>query len=74
LNEIEKKELVESIKEISISAAQVIASEYASREYRIDLGLNAETKPIIFEVNNTHGINEFANPRWQIHLEKNCRN
>ncbi|MEK3979813.1 hypothetical protein MKY37_12165 [Psychrobacillus sp. FSL K6-2836] len=71
MNEIEQKELVESIKEISISAAQVIASEYASREYRIDLGLNAETKPIIF---NTHGISGFANPRWQIHLEKNCRN
>lgn len=74
MNEIEQKELVESIKEISISAAQVIASEYPSREYRIDLGLNAETKPIIFEVNNTHGISGFANPRWQIHLEKNCRN
>jgi hypothetical protein len=55
-----KKEILGCIEKVSISAAKVIASKYPNREYGIDLGLNKEKKPILFEVNTTPGISGFA--------------
>jgi hypothetical protein len=55
-----KKEILDCIEKVSISAAKVIASQYPNREYGIDLGLNTENKPILFEVNTTPGISAFA--------------
>lgn len=60
IDEMKKKEIRDFLEKVSISAAKVIASQYPNREYGIDLGLNAEGKPILFEVNTTPGISEFA--------------
>ncbi|SDN62453.1 YheC/D like ATP-grasp [Psychrobacillus sp. OK028] len=60
MDETEKKRLIKEIGKVATSAAKVIAEHVPSREYGIDLGLNAELKPIIFEVNNTPGIGGFA--------------
>lgn len=60
MGEIEKNQLIKHIEKLTTSAAKVIAAQVPSREYGIDLGLNAELKPILFEVNNTPGIGGFA--------------
>lgn len=60
MDEVEKKQLVKDIRKVATSAAKVIAEQVPSREYGIDLGLNAELKPILFEVNHTPGIGGFA--------------
>lgn len=60
MDEIEKNQLIKHIEKLATSAAKVIATEVPSREYGIDLGLNPELKPILFEVNNTPGIGGFA--------------
>lgn len=55
-----QRETVDKMKKIAISAAQVIHSVLPCREYGIDFGINQEGKPILFEVNMTPGIDEFA--------------
>ncbi|WP_391119354.1 YheC/YheD family protein [Psychrobacillus sp. L3] len=60
MDEEKKKEILDCIEEVSISAAKIIASHYPNREYGIDLGLNAEHQPILYEVNTTPGISGFA--------------
>lgn len=60
MGESERHQLIRRIETLATSAAKVIAKQIPSREYGIDLGLNAELKPIIFEVNNTPGIGGFA--------------
>ncbi|WP_411747637.1 YheC/YheD family protein [Psychrobacillus psychrotolerans] len=60
MGESERHQLIRRIETLATSAAKVIAKQVPSREYGIDLGLNAELKPIIFEVNNTPGIGGFA--------------
>ncbi|MGE8205246.1 YheC/YheD family protein [Heyndrickxia sp. NPDC080065] len=55
----DKKRVIEKLEEISINAAQVIASQFPCREYGIDFGLN-QSGPILFEVNTTPGINGFG--------------
>lgn len=60
MDEVKKKLLIKEIRKVATSAAKVIAAHVPSREYGIDLGLNTELKPIIFEVNNTPGIGGFA--------------
>lgn len=60
MNETEKKEIVTCLKEVSISVSKGIAAQFPNREYGMDFGLNAEGKPILFEVNSTPGISGFA--------------
>ncbi|MFJ7825899.1 YheC/YheD family protein [Psychrobacillus sp. NPDC096623] len=60
MDEAEKKRIIKEVGKVATSAAKVIAEHVPSREYGIDLGLNAHLKPIIFEVNNTPGISGFA--------------
>lgn len=55
-----QKTTVKKIEEIAIAAAQVIHSVSPCREYGIDFGINQEGTPILFEVNTTPGIDEFA--------------
>lgn len=55
-----QRETVEKMEKIAISAARVIHSVLPCREYGIDFGVNQEGKPILFEVNMTPGIDEFA--------------
>lgn len=60
MDEEKKKEIIDSIEKVSISAAKMIASQYPNREYGIDLGLNEDKQPILYEVNTTPGISGFA--------------
>ncbi|MBS4199845.1 hypothetical protein KHA93_09265 [Bacillus sp. FJAT-49732] len=45
---------------LAVSAARVISSQYQHREYGIDVGLNEQDNPVIFEVNTTPSIRSFA--------------
>ncbi|WP_460010987.1 YheC/YheD family protein [Lysinibacillus sp. CTST325] len=60
MDNTKKDQTIDSLKEDSILASEVIASHFPSREYGIDFGINLEGKPILFEVNTTPSIRSFA--------------
>lgn len=60
MDDSKKKEVIDCLKEVSITAAKVIASYFPNREYGIDSGLNRKGNPVLFEVNTTPGIGGFA--------------
>ena len=60
MDDSKKKEVIDCLREVSITAAKVIASYFPNREYGIDFGLNLKGKPVLFEVNTTPGIGGFA--------------
>lgn len=53
-------ETIKKMEEIAIAAAKAVHSVLPCREYGIDFGVNQEGIPILFEVNLTPGIDEFA--------------
>lgn len=53
-------ETVKKMEEIAIAAAEAVHSVLSCREYGIDFGINPDGKPVLFEVNLTPGIDEFA--------------
>lgn len=55
-----QEETIKKLEELSIAASEKIHSVSPCREYGVDFGINPEGKPIIFEVNTTPGIDEFA--------------
>ncbi|WML39226.1 YheC/YheD family protein [Neobacillus sp. OS1-2] len=55
-----KMDVINCLKEVSIKAAEVIATYFPNREYGIDFGLNREGNPRLFEVNTAPGIGGFA--------------
>lgn len=59
LNPKEERDLLEKIKDASVDASETIASKYPSREYGIDVGVDANLTPKIFEVNSSPGIAGF---------------
>ncbi|WP_046176007.1 YheC/YheD family protein [Domibacillus indicus] len=52
--------ILNKLMEVSAAAAEIIASHYPCRECGVDLGLDENMKPYIFEVNITPGIEDFA--------------
>ncbi|WP_170289768.1 YheC/YheD family protein [Cytobacillus depressus] len=60
MDDTKKDNVMDSLMDVSISAAIIIASQFPRREYGIDIGLNSHGKPIIFEVNMTPRIDGFA--------------
>jgi len=60
MDHTKKNETIDSLKEHSILASEVIASHFPCREYGIDFGINPKGKPILFEVNTTPSISSFA--------------
>lgn len=60
MDDTEKKDVIDRLTELSITAAEVIAPYFPSREYGIDFGINRDGKPVLFEVNITPGIGVFA--------------
>ncbi|MBS4205995.1 YheC/YheD family protein [Lederbergia citrea] len=60
MGESDKKDAIDSLKKISITAAKVIATHFPCREYGIDFGLEPKGKPVLLEVNSTPGISGFA--------------
>ncbi|KAB2329993.1 hypothetical protein F7731_21265 [Cytobacillus depressus] len=60
MDETEKKKLVNRIKEISILATEVVASEVPRIEYGIDFGISQSGDPIIFEINTSPGVGNFS--------------
>ncbi|MFC5602763.1 YheC/YheD family protein [Sporosarcina koreensis] len=55
-----QKKIVNKIEDIALAAAQTIYSVLPNREYGMDVGINREGIPILFEVNTTPGIGGFA--------------
>ncbi|MBW8352093.1 YheC/YheD family protein [Bacillus sp. IITD106] len=60
MDKTKEKEVIEAINTLAISVAKVIAPQYLRREYGIDIGLNLQGEPVIFEVNTTPSIRSFA--------------
>ncbi|CAH2714592.1 hypothetical protein BACCIP111895_01764 [Neobacillus rhizosphaerae] len=60
MEDSKKKEVVDCLKEVSITVAEVISSYFPCREYGLDFGLNRTGRPVLFEVNTTPGIGGFA--------------
>ena len=60
MDNTKKDKTINSLKKASILASEVIASHYPCREYGIDFGIDLKGKPILFEVNTTPGIGNFA--------------
>ncbi|MFJ7730899.1 YheC/YheD family protein [Lysinibacillus sp. NPDC097231] len=60
MDNTKKDKTIDSLKEDSILASEVIASHFPCREYGIDFGINPKGKPILFEVNTTPSISSFA--------------
>lgn len=56
----DKSRMIQSIEEISITAAKLVSREFPHLEYGIDFGINADAKPILFEVNTYPGTGSFA--------------
>ncbi|ETI66262.1 YheC/YheD family protein [Neobacillus vireti] len=68
LNPKEERELLEKINDVSIEASEIIANKYPGREFGIDVGVDTNLNPIIFEVNKNAGIAGFylIDPKlWQ---------
>ncbi len=60
MDDTKKNEVIDSLRKVTISAAEVIASQFPCREYGIDIGIDLNGKPLIFEVNTTPSIRGFA--------------
>ncbi|QPQ31936.1 YheC/YheD family protein [Lysinibacillus sp. JNUCC 51] len=60
MDNTKKDQTIDTLKEESILASEVISSHFPNREYGIDFGINLEGKPILFEVNTTPSIRSFA--------------
>ncbi|MBS4174663.1 YheC/YheD family protein [Bacillus sp. FJAT-49736] len=73
LNPKKERELLEKIKDVSICASETIASKYPAREYGIDVGVDNNLNPIIFELNSTPGIAGFhlVDPKIWRHIVDN---
>ncbi|OES45289.1 YheC/YheD family protein [Domibacillus iocasae] len=56
----EQQNILNKLSEVSIAAAEVIVHKHPSRKCGIDLGLDENLKPFIFEVNTTPGIGGFT--------------
>lgn len=52
--------LLQTIEEISITAAELISMHSPRLEYGIDFGIDANTNPVLFEVNTYPGIGNFS--------------
>lgn len=76
LNPREERELLEKIKDVSIDASETIASKYPAREYGIDVGVDPNLNPIIFELNSPPGIAGFylVDPKIWKHIVENRKN
>ncbi|WP_176560271.1 YheC/YheD family protein [Brevibacillus dissolubilis] len=59
-DEMKARQVMQEMEHRSIITAQVMAGPYPCREYGIDIGLDANGQPWIFEVNTTPGIRAFA--------------
>ncbi|EKN70607.1 hypothetical protein BABA_04169 [Neobacillus bataviensis LMG 21833] len=59
LNPEEERGFLEKIRVVSIEVSKTIASEYPTREYGLDVGVDTNLNPKIFEVNTTPGIAGF---------------
>jgi hypothetical protein len=60
MDDSKKKEVIDCLREVSITAAEVITSYFPCREYGIDSGLDRKGAPVLFEVNTAPGIGGFA--------------
>ncbi|MBS4172206.1 YheC/YheD family protein [Bacillus sp. FJAT-49736] len=60
MDQAKKKEVMDCLAKVALSAAEVISSHFPCREYGIDFGLDPNGKPVLFEINTTPGINGFA--------------
>ena len=60
MDDNEKKDVIDCLKQVSIAAAEAIVPYFPNREYGIDFGINTDGKPMLFEVNITPGIGVFA--------------
>ena len=60
LKKEQQQDVLNKLSELSVAAAQVTARHYPSRECGVDLGLDENLKPFIFEVNITPGIGGFT--------------
>jgi glutathione synthase/RimK-type ligase-like ATP-grasp enzyme len=69
LNREEEKDLMIKIRNISIRASEAMAKNYPCREYGIDIGVDADLTPVIFEVNTTPSIRGFYHTNPQLWLQ-----
>jgi len=60
LEKDEQQDLLNKLFEVSIAASKIIADHYPCRECGVDLGLDENLKPFIFEINTTPGMEDFA--------------
>ncbi|OES45288.1 YheC/YheD family protein [Domibacillus iocasae] len=56
----EQQDILNKLMEVSVAASEVIANHYPCRECGVDLGLDQNLKPFIFEINTTPGMEDFA--------------
>lgn len=56
----EQQDILNKLMEVSIAAAETIVKNHPCRECGVDLGLDENLKPYIFEVNITPGMEDFA--------------
>lgn len=54
-----EKDLMDKIINLSIAASEAVARNYQFRECGIDIGVDQQLNPVIFEVNTTPGIGGF---------------
>jgi hypothetical protein len=59
LDHDQERDIMSKISSVSIEASKAIASKYWSREFGVDIGLDHQCEPVIFEVNTTPGIGGF---------------
>ncbi|WP_170289765.1 YheC/YheD family protein [Cytobacillus depressus] len=60
MDEKEKNKLIKSIKKTSILATEVVAPAVPRIEYGIDIGINQNGNPIIFEINTSPGVGPYS--------------
>jgi hypothetical protein len=55
----QERDIMSKLSTVSIAASKAIASKYWFREYGVDIGIDHQCEPVIFEVNTTPGIGGF---------------
>ncbi|OXS77898.1 YheC/YheD family protein [Domibacillus enclensis] len=56
----EQQAILNQLTDLSLAASSIIAKNYPCRECGVDIGLDKNQKPFIFEINTTPGMDDFA--------------
>ncbi|MFO1442254.1 YheC/YheD family protein [Bacillus sp. Bva_UNVM-123] len=70
LDDRKKKQVIDDLEKLTISAAKIMDLHFPNKEYGIDFGINPQGKPILYEVNKNPGVAAFAKIENKVLLKR----